>query len=292
MVGKGVPGSQPEWPTYKVKGISHKVPWTRFLMVAGTAESIEQTSHQLYGYYKIKVRKEYLKYDLHVYNEYIATVGPNPASGTGRKEWRKKLMLHIGAARSVKACVEWCQDKEARAGLKDMPDYLGGRTYLVLRHLGPLGEDLSVLRAVFEPPANSGRRQGKGGGGRGGRGGRGRKQLPPHEETIAMNGYGASQRTGESRLPLQSSIHRDRRKRGKTLAGIQLAMRKTIAVDFARAKVATAQELLRANATEVANAVSTYQVVRRLPSCVLVPACNRMGVAVWWPTNRMGVAVW
>ena len=118
--------------------------------------------------------------------------------------------------------------------------------------------------------------------------------APPHEETVAMNGYGASQRTGESRLGQQSNIHRDRRKRGKTLAGIQLAMRKTIAVDFAtrRAKVATAQELLRANAVEVQTAVSTYQVVRRLPACVLVPACNRVGVAVWWPNNRMGVAVW
>jgi hypothetical protein len=245
-------------------------------MVGGTAESAEQTSHQLYGYYKSKVRKEYLKFDLAVHDEYIASVGPHPLSGTGKKEWRKKLMLHIGAARSVKTCVDWCQDKEARAGLKQMPDYLGGRTYLVLRHLGPLGEDLSELRTVFAPPPNSGRRQGKGGGGRGGRGGRGRRQLPPHEETVAMNGYGASQRTGESRLGHQSSIHRDRRKRGKTLAGIQLAMRKTIAVDFARAKVATAQELLRANAVEVANAVSTYQVVRRVPACVLVPACNRM----------------
>ena len=53
-------------------------------------------------------------------------------------------------------------------------------------------------------------------------------------------------------------------------------MRKTIAADFARAKVATAQELLRANDVEVANAVSTYQAVRRVPVCVLVPACNRM----------------
>ena len=37
-------------------------------MVGGTAESAEQTSHQLYGYYKSKVRKEYLKFDLAVYD--------------------------------------------------------------------------------------------------------------------------------------------------------------------------------------------------------------------------------
>ena len=48
----------------------------RFLMVGGTADPAEQTSHQLYGYCKSKVRKGCLKYDPTAYNECVGTFGP------------------------------------------------------------------------------------------------------------------------------------------------------------------------------------------------------------------------
>ena len=117
------------------------------------------TGARLLTFWKKTIRPEYFKYDLVAVQRYLArTVDGKMPSGTQRDDMIHECKVMTCVERMMPVELDWWQaNEEAKANGDDeieMPATCsGGRTWLIMTHLGPLGEGINELRSGYIWPS-------------------------------------------------------------------------------------------------------------------------------------------